>query len=554
MFILRKNFRVIAPLCLVFFLTFLGCAQKSQKVEIGPVKIGPYGILHKGIVTKEDPVTPSPGQQKRKEVAERLDTSGLLYTGKVVVDSDAKMLKPPEIVARYAGKEYIMAKEPPEIHFAVIPVEPAFLGASPVKSKSSISNEPGPWSNWSQANYDTRTGKFYSAVGDHGKYDAHILLVEYDPVTRTVRCLPEVNKVLGRTKTQFSEGKIHGWLDFYQSKYLDSPHLWYCTYWAKYDEPDEEDYATGYDGGHVMSYDVITGDIVDYGVPLVRASWPYHHVDTRQGIMYAVGMFGEFLAWDINEQKTKWSGYLPPGLGWWVRAIMIDEETGMVYTTNLKDNPAGEIHMIKYDPFKNRFFELPCCVPKESGSSPPVAGSYSTMRSHIPYHETIEYKTPLSCHMRAQTRQRGPDGLFWCVTYSGELFTFDPVKEEIESKGLNWPGEQRYTCSMDRSPGGRYIYYLPGAHGHGYTDGSPLIQYDTKTGVKKVLAFMYPYYYEKYGYTPGGTYSIKLDSEGERLFILWNGAFVEHTEGRGGDTFGQCSVMVVSIPESERIE
>ena len=106
---------------------------------------------------------------------------------------------------------------------------------------------------------------------------------------------------------------------------------------------------------------------------------------------------------------------------------------------------------------------------------------------------------------------------------------------------------------MDRSPGGRYIYYLPGAHGHGYTDGSPVVQYDTKTDIKKVIAFMYPYYYDKYGYTPGGTFSIKLDERGERLFILWNGAFVEHT-GKGGDTFGQCSVMVVNIPESERIE
>ena len=59
------------------------------------------------------------------------------------------------------------------------------------------------------------------------------------------------------------------------------------------------------------------------------------------------------------------------------------------------------------------------------------------------------------------------------LTYNGLLFTFDPVAEKIESKGYNWPGEQRYTCSMDRSPGGRYVYYLPGAHGHGYSDGSP---------------------------------------------------------------------------------
>jgi hypothetical protein len=469
-------------------------------------------------------------------VAERLDKAGLLYTGKVVVDRDAAMLKPIASVAPFAGKDYVIAQEPPTVEFAVIPVEPMFLGASPVASKSKISNEPGPWSNWCQANFDSRTGKFYSAVGDHGKYDAHILLVEYDPARKQVRCLPEVNKVLGRTKNQFAEGKIHGWLDFYQSKDIDKAHLWYCTYWAKYNEPDEEDYATGYDGGHVMSYDVMTGDIVDYGVPLKRASWPYHRVDTKYGFMYGVGMFGEFLAWDINRQETIWAGYLPVGMTWNNRAILIEEESGMVYTSNNDVRSDPQRHFIKYDPFKNRFFKLECHVPAETAgaSRGSKAGGY----------------TP----MRAQTRKLGPDGLFWGVTSGGQLFTFDPKKEEIVDKGRNWPGAQTYTCSMDRSPKGRYVYYLPGAHGHGYSDGSPVVQLDTQTGQKKVLAFMFPYFYDKYGYTPGGTFSIKLDDKGERLFILWNGAFVEYDPTKDSDTFGQCSVMVVNIPASERAE
>ena len=82
-----------------------------------------------------------------------------------------------------------------------------------------------------------------------------------------------------------------------------------------------------------------------------------------------------------------------------------------------------------------------------------------------------------------------------------------------------------------------------------------MVQYDTVTGTQKVLAFTFPYYFEKYGYTPGGTFSIKLDDTGERLFVLWNGAFVEHEEGEAkGDVFGQCSVMLIHIPESERVE
>ena len=103
-----------------------GTQESRQAVQSGPRKIGVRGIVHKGVKTVEAPVTPSPGEQEKKEVAERLDTAGLMYTGKVVVDRDGKMLQPPETVAGFAGKEYIIAGEPPEIEFAVIPAEPLF--------------------------------------------------------------------------------------------------------------------------------------------------------------------------------------------------------------------------------------------------------------------------------------------------------------------------------------------------------------------------------------------------------------------------------------------
>ena len=152
-------------------------------------------------------------------MVERLDKAKLLYTGKVVVDRDDGMLVPPDSVARFNGAGFTVAKEPPQIEFGIIPVEPLFLNESPVKPVVETkwygavsNNEPGPWSNWCQANFDTRTGKFYSAVGDHGKYDAHILLVEYDPAAKKMRCLPEVNNVLGRTKTSSRKARsTAGW-------------------------------------------------------------------------------------------------------------------------------------------------------------------------------------------------------------------------------------------------------------------------------------------------------------------------------------------------------
>ncbi|MFP6659515.1 MAG: hypothetical protein VB853_15130 [Pirellulales bacterium] len=44
-----------------------------------------------------------------------------------------------------------------------------------------------------------------------------------------------------------------------------------------------------------------------------------------------------------------------------------------------------------------------------------------------------------------------------------------------------------YTTSIDLDPATeRYLYYVPGAHGGAYSDGSPLVQYDLKTKLRKV--------------------------------------------------------------------
>ena len=87
-----------------------------------------------------------------------------------------------------------------------------------------------------------------------------------------------------------------------------------------------------------------------------------------------------------------------------------------------------------------------------------------------------------------------------------------------------------------------------------YTDGSPVIRLETKTGKRKVIAFMRPFYYEKYGYIPTGSYSLKLGNNGEKLFILLNGIFREYKHDPGAERFVHCAVMLVHIPESERIE
>ena len=509
-------------LALAIILSSISCGTEEENRTAFSTEtsgtVGPRGIVRKGVDIGDVSGEPCEREQHRKETAEHMDSEGLLYSARVVVDSDPAMLEIPDSMKQHFGSEFTVAETPPEIAFGIVPVEPKFLRVY------NNQDESGWWGNYCQSNYYPPTKTFYTGVADHGTYDAHMYLVEYDTEKREIRCLPEVNLSLGKTPDMFGDGILHGWLDFYRSGHLERPHLWFCTYWAKFPEPSEEDYATGYDGGHIVSYDMATREYVDYGAPLPRTSWPYHRVDTKRGMLYAVSLRSEFLAWDIEKQKTIWAGYLPNGMVWYNRSIMLDEHTGCVYTTNAHDTDT-ERRLIRYDPSKNRFSLLDCGMPENVATG------------------TVD-------PMRAQTRHRGPDGLIYGVTSTGELFAFDPDNETIMDKGVNWPGDQRYTCTLERSPGGRYVYYQVMS----YSQGAPVIQYDTETGTKKVLAFPRSFYYDTYGYIPTGSYSIKLDDDGDTLFMIWNGAFMDYSDDIGVQRWGHCSVMVMEIPESERIE
>ena len=480
-----------------------------------------------------EPTLLTPDEEKRKEVATRLDKHRLLYSGKIVVDKDAKMLEMPASLGEYWDDDISIAKEPPVVEFGVVPASPRFFGPSPRKPAGSgaYSRE---WSNWSQAAYYQPTGKFYSTVGDTDSFDGHLYVVEYEPKTKTLKCLPEIHKMLGTPDGQLKDAKIHGYLDIYEGQ------LWLCTYWTIYPEPDDADYATGYEGGHILSFDLRTGDMTDHGIPVKRVSWPYHRIDTKRGILYAIGFFGEFMVWDIKKRQLLYAGHPPKDMIWWWRALMIDDVTGNVYSSYIYDADSN-VHMVKYDPAKNRFTKMETRMPHCSAK-----------------HQIVESEKPLEVDMiRANTLDRGADGLLWAVTKQGEVFSFDPDTENIEAKGINWPGLMRYTCAMERSPGGRYLYYCPGAHGMAWKDGSPIVQFDTQTRKKKVIAFLHPFYYDKYGYVPSGSFSIKLDEKGESLFCLWNGGFFETTNAEKPDFhgfFGNCAITHIHIPAGERIE
>jgi hypothetical protein len=460
----------------------------------------------------------APSEAARQKIVEKMDKNGLRFRTQAVTEQSDKLIQIPDFIQNRSGFE--VAKTPPSIDFLIVPLEERFL--TPVPDETFV----GVWSNWSQGTYDAKEGKFYAAVGNHRYHKARLYLIEYDTRTKTVRTMPEINKVLGRTDAQFGDGKIHGWLDFY-----NGPELFFCTYWCKYPQPTEAQFQSGYDGGAIMSYNVENGNYRSYGIPLPRSSWPYHRMDTKRGLMFAVGMFGEFMCYDIANQRIRFAGYLPEGMRWFWRTMLVDEETGYVYSTNNLPSDTT-IQFIRYEPVKNRFFKMKSSVPANRKT-----GKFGQMRAHS------KYKTKDGAFIGVIAADTAGSG--------GELFKFYPLEDRVQDLGLCWEGDQRYTASLAMSPDQKYLYYIPAAHGKTYLEGAPLVQYNLATQKRKVIAFLFPYFYEKYGYIPGGTYSINLDEKGKSLFVLLNGAFSEYNP-QGRDTFGDPSVMVIHIPASER--
>src|SRR5262249_31372307 len=134
-------------------------------------------------------------------------------------------------------------------------------------------------------------------------------------------------------------------------------------------------------------------------------------------------------------------------------------------------------------------------------------------------------KIPGEIGLRAASEET-KDGIVYTVS-NGQgsreptLYAFDTKTEKITYLGSPIVGSGGYITALKIDPTGRYLYYIPGAHGGADKDGSAVVQFDTKTKTRKVIAFLHPFYREKYGVAPVGTYSYALAGPGE-LYVTWN--------------------------------
>jgi len=363
-----------------------------------------------------------------------------------------------------------------------------------------------PWSNWGDS--VTIGDKYYASIGDHKAPGGNAFIFEYDPALKTFRKIFEVRETLKVADGQYTPGKIHSRLDvgsdgkIYFSTHRGSPKMAADAY--------------GYKGDCIFRCDPKTGTteiVATDAVP--KHSIPTSVLDPERLIFYGGTAHGmdaatkgiQFVAYDCKNKKVLQTNADGPP-----RYLLFAKTTGRVYYVPAS-NDAGRL--VRFDP--------------AVGGAPVPIDAVLGVRA-------ATEETPQGKIYTASTGQGKAEAMLWA---------FDTKTEKVEALGNGAVGSQAYIASMDVDPTGRYIYYVPGAHGGSEQDGSAVVQFDTQTKRKKVIAFLKQPFEKKYGVTLKGTYSTALDAKGETLFITWNAS-------RQTTPWDCNALTVVHIPASER--
>jgi hypothetical protein len=404
-----------------------------------------------------------------------------------VTETSPEFLVRPESMS----SEVEVAKEVPTVDLAYFPGQ-NYVG--------------DPWSNWGDS--VTIGDKYYASIGDHAAPDGNAFIYEYDPAQKTFRKIFEVRETLKVPEGMYTPGKIHSRLDvgsdgkIYFSTHRGSPKMAADKY--------------GYKGDPIFRVDPKTAKaevVAEFGVP--KHSIPTSVLDPDRLIFYGGTAAGpdaatqgiQFVAYDCKNGKVLQTNADGPP-----RYLMFAKSTGRVYYVPAS-NDAG--NLVRFDP--------------AVGGLPVPIDAVLGVRA-------ATQETPQGIIYTASTGQGKAEAMIWA---------FDTKTEKVEQLGDGAVGTQAYIASMDVDPTGRYIYYVPGAHGGSEQDGSAVIQFDVQTKRKKVIAFLNKPFEKKYGVTLKGTYSTALDPKGEKLFITWNAS-------RDTTPWDCNALTVVHIPASER--
>lgn len=409
------------------------------------------------------------------------------------IQSKAFLQKPADVTG-----DFSMAKTPPKVDITLIE-------NLPTDAKGTL------WSSWGDGLLASN-GKYYAGIGDHAGIDSTSHVYEYDPKTKKLTKVIDVAKAIGQKTGAYGHGKIHSGIHEAKDGWI-----YFSTYWGKHREIFAA-FGKGYNGSILLRFHPKTGKVENLGAIAPKAGLPTSYFDRERGLLYfyavsrpnaSVPYRGDITVYDIAKKKVIFHGGGDITTG--QRAFLADKN-GRVYFS-AKDN---RLHY--YDPETNKL---------------------ASTKAELPEGDTLRAGAPVLSN-----------GMIYGMTRKGMLFSFDPKTQKLTNLGMNFE-KGHYTSVMVTSPDEKYLYYLPGAHGSSYRIGTPVVQYEIKTGKQKVLGFLNEEVRKKVNYNLGGIYNLQIDDKGETLYTTFNGAPYE-SGPRKVPGFGKPSIVVIHIPKSER--
>ncbi len=364
-----------------------------------------------------------------------------------------------------------------------------------------------PWSVWGDglAVGDT----FFTSIGDHLAPEGNAYVYAYDSTRKTLRLLTDVRGILARPAGWYTPGKIHSRIDLGSDGWL-----YFSTHRGSTRATTPENHFTG---GWILRChpEAGRGEVVAEA-PLPNQTLPTGLLDPQRLIFYGGTADGDrrvkrvkFLVYDVAKRRILYTDDYGP-----YRYLIFARSTGRVYFH--REGGRGQVkELVRFDP----------------------------------EHPGEPRKIDARVGLRSATRESS-DGRVYTVD-GNALWVFHTETETAEALGPLVPGREAYIASIDMDPKTeRYLYYVPGAHGGGYRDGAPLVQYDVQAKRIKVIAFLHPFYERAVGFVPMGTYATAVSPGGDKVYITWHGN--RGGKERGKLRFNTCALTVVHVPESER--
>jgi hypothetical protein len=361
-------------------------------------------------------------------------------------------------------------------------------------------------------------GRVYSGVGDHGDEVAgtsQVYIYRWDPKTKQLSRIIDVNSLVKREKGEPTFAKLHGRMDegadgriYFTATLNNGP--------AARDEKYK--WSDVLPGGQLYAYDPKTDrtEIVA-NLPARRCSLA-SRLDRRRNVWWC-NLDGEkadaLWAYDLTKKKEVFRG--PDG------SVSMNRNFALARDGSVYFNGAGSV-IWKYHP--------------KSNSIGPTKSRFQGQ------------------FMRCSTDQSARGDIHGITVPEGmrnkefNLFRYHPRTDKLEMLGKELTtGHYTTVCAL--SPDEKYVYYIPGA------PGVPVVQYDIARKQRKVIAFLGEPIEKRTRHILGSVFGLKPSADGATLYAHTNGYSYPGDKPASEAELAKVGWSVVSfvaihIPASER--